>query len=279
MATTLTGYSVGTSGVNWFVSADMKTKLGEMSTALTQAVPGTTALTFGGGYISRYELIRQLVTKIGYQPDETLRGKVMNQLQNKDVTTSEWSTVENWLNNQDVQQSLYKYVNHPYIQNNQNGSYIVDSPAKPQDDLFRSGNVVRIKTGANGAMSLGAWNVSTWMLQNSHKYGFFFIGPADDTFLFDATKTLNQNIVSELQVGDPIRYWVKVPATNGLFNNVSGQNNLDQGILSGLANGGNLTKYDEFLKSIANKTGESGRVGAMANAAARPWLILAEKIY
>ncbi len=274
MATTLTGYSVGTSGVNWFVSADMKTKLGEMSTALLDAnVNGASALTFGGGYISRYELIRQLVTKIGYD-DQTLKDKITNTLQNKDVTTEEWSQVENWLSTQDVQQPVYKYVNHPYIQNNQDGSYVVDSPARPQEDLFRSGNVVRIKTGANGAMSLGAWFVAEWMLRNSHKYGFFFIGPADDMFIFNPTKKLSEQVAKELETADPLRYWLKIGAVNGAFDGIAGYTRNE---MIADASAPKTQKYDNLLGNLANAKNETGRRGAIANSAGRPWLVLAEK--
>ncbi len=279
MATTLAGYTPGTAGANWFVSNEMKTRFDEMAKAIAMAIPST-LISLSDGYISRYELIRQLATKYGYA-DQALKDKVTNIPSNGTVTPEEWNALESYFND-DVsygsqKPAAYKYIVHPYLQGN--NSFVSEVPNKPNSDLRRIGTYVKIKSGGFGAQSQGNWNVAEWMLKNSHRYGFFFVGPIDSDYLYQPNWTFGENFQSQLDTYGN-RIWIKWAADNFRFGGFNLDiNNVDDRIKQELQQNTmpTLDQVIQKLNSVSNPSNESIKSAVDAAKSSAPWLYLAEK--
>ena len=170
---TLTEPKTAVAGAYWAVSTEMLNKFNEMAKAAAAASPPVT-LTLTDGYISRYELIRQLTKKYNIE-DQTLKENVVTTTKNASVTPEQWKALEDYFKSgnrgtsmKTAPQARYKYVCHPY--RNHDGIFTGDLPGATDEDVRRTGTCVKIGPSLNSN-----WEAAQWMIQNSHTYGFFFM--------------------------------------------------------------------------------------------------------
>lgn len=193
-AKTLTGYVAGATGANWLISTTCKAQFDLMAAAaIKPATEGGCGATLAvvDGYVSRYQVIRELVGIKGYAVDTTLEASVKDLTKNSTISDEQWTQLENHFNQDQSFANIFKTSGHPYLGNGLllavggNDSGGSNYGCKPSEDLRRTGDIVKLTANNKGAMSGEV--EATWLLQSGSQFGFYFLGPDSQTFAYNPT--------------------------------------------------------------------------------------------
>lgn len=208
----LVNYSIGAANANWYISANCSQKFVQMSTKCAAEVNGT-QIQLSEGYVSRYDLIRNLVeidiataqnALAGTLQADSIIANVRDKSKNLDVADTNWKSLEDAYNQVNFP-NVYKTKGHWLLVDNiplctgGTDSAGVRTGYRPNEDSRRTGKIVKIRTMQNTDVMANP-TVADWIVKNSPTYGFYFIGDDPDTFLFlDNPVQLNNTTVNAFQ--------------------------------------------------------------------------------
>lgn len=209
----LVNYSIGAANANWYISANCSQKFTQMSTKCASEVNGT-QIQLSEGYVSRYDLIRNLVeidiataqnALAGTLQADSIIANVKDKSKNLQVVDENWKSLEDGYNQVNFP-NIYKTKGHWLLGDGiplcagGTDSTGVRTGFRPNEDARRTGKIVKIRTLQNTDVMTNP-TLADWIVRNSPTYGFYFIGDDPDTFLFlDNPVQLNATTVDAFQV-------------------------------------------------------------------------------